>query len=225
MQWPPGRHRSGQGLRHLQPLTETKGNTCLPQQASGVEVPLCIAPFFLSFLLKIYSSIYLFIYFMHVSTPPLLSSDTPEEGIRPHSRWHEPPCGCWELNSGPLKEQLVLLTTEPSLQPEWLLSFFLFVLFVCLFVFRDMVSLYSPGCPGTHFVDQAGLELRNLPVSASPVLGLKACATMPSSFFKPFHSPGQFSRGPKCCDFCEATEGFPRLGQDPKKGGLEIAKI
>jgi hypothetical protein len=32
-----------------------------------------------------------------------------------------------------------------------------------LFVFRDRVSLYSPGCPGTHFVDQAGLELRNLP--------------------------------------------------------------
>jgi hypothetical protein len=41
-----------------------------------------------------------------------------------------------------------------------------FLFFVCLFV-RDRVSLYSPGCPGTHFVDQAGLELRNLPASAS----------------------------------------------------------
>ena len=29
----------------------------------------------------------------------------------------EPPCGCWELNSGPLEEQSVLLTAEPSLQP------------------------------------------------------------------------------------------------------------
>jgi hypothetical protein len=29
----------------------------------------------------------------------------------------EPPCGCWELNSGPLEEQWVLLTAEPSLQP------------------------------------------------------------------------------------------------------------
>ena len=29
----------------------------------------------------------------------------------------EPSCGCWELNSGPLEEQSVLLTTEPSLQP------------------------------------------------------------------------------------------------------------
>ena len=29
----------------------------------------------------------------------------------------EPPCGCWELNPGPLEEQPVLLTAEPSLQP------------------------------------------------------------------------------------------------------------
>jgi hypothetical protein len=43
--------------------------------------------------------------------------------------------------------------------------------------FRDRVSLYSLGCPGTHSVDQAGLKLRNLPASASQVLGLKACAT------------------------------------------------
>jgi hypothetical protein len=27
----------------------------------------------------------------------------------------EPPCGCWDLNSGPVEEQSVLLTTEPSL--------------------------------------------------------------------------------------------------------------
>jgi hypothetical protein len=32
----------------------------------------------------------------------------------------------------------------------------------------------------THLVDQAGLELRNPPASASRVLGLKACATTPS---------------------------------------------
>jgi hypothetical protein len=38
-------------------------------------------------------------------------------------------------------------------------------------------SLYNPGCPGTHFVDQADLELRNLPASDSQVLGLKVCAT------------------------------------------------
>jgi hypothetical protein len=53
-----------------------------------------------------------------------------------------------------------------------------FVLF-CFLFFRDRVSLCSPGCPGTHFVDQAGLELRNPPASASHVLGLKVCATTP----------------------------------------------
>jgi hypothetical protein len=41
----------------------------------------------------------------------------------------------------------------------------------------DRVSLCSPDCPGTHSVAQAGLELRNLPASASRVLGLKACVT------------------------------------------------
>jgi hypothetical protein len=57
------------------------------------------------------------------------------------------------------------------------------ILFVCLFgwFFWDRVSLYSPGCPGTHSVDQAGLKLRNPPASASWVLGLKACATTPGS--------------------------------------------
>ena len=27
------------------------------------------------------------------------------------------PCGCWKLNSGPLEELAMLLTTAPSLQP------------------------------------------------------------------------------------------------------------
>jgi hypothetical protein len=51
-----------------------------------------------------------------------------------------------------------------------------FCLFVFVFVFLDRVSLCSPGCPGTHSVDQAGLELRNPPASDSQVLGIKACA-------------------------------------------------
>ena len=54
---------------------------------------------------------------------------------------------------------------------------FLWVMFVCLFVLRQGFSVYSPGCPGTHSVDQTGLELRNPPAFASQVLGLKACAT------------------------------------------------
>ena len=62
-------------------------------------------------------------------------------------------------------------------------------LFVCLFVFRDRVSLCSPSCPGTHSVDQAGLELRNLPASASQVLGLKACTTT-ARWYIPYLSSG-----------------------------------
>jgi hypothetical protein len=49
-------------------------------------------------------------------------------------------------------------------------------------VFRDRVSLCSPGCPGTHSVDQADLELRNLPASVSQVLRLKAYATTAQVF-------------------------------------------
>jgi hypothetical protein len=61
--------------------------------------------------------------------------------------------------------------TQDSKNIFFLFSFFLF------FFFPDRDSLYSPSCPGTHSVDQASLELRNLPASAFPVLGLKASAT------------------------------------------------
>jgi len=59
----------------------------------------------------------LFIYFMYMTTLSLLqthqkrASDSITDGC-------EPPCGCWELNSGPLEEQSVLLIAEPSLQPR-----------------------------------------------------------------------------------------------------------
>ena len=57
------------------------------------------------------------------------------------------------------------------------LVFFFVVVVVFLFFFFETGFLYSPGCLGTYFVDQAGLEHRNPPASASRVLGLKACAT------------------------------------------------
>jgi hypothetical protein len=46
-----------------------------------------------------------------------------------------------------------------------------------LIFFLDRVSLYSPGSPRTHCVNQTGLKLRNLPASAFQVLGLKAFTT------------------------------------------------
>jgi hypothetical protein len=63
----------------------------------------------------------------------------------------------------------------PSLSGD-LTPFFFFPPFFLFLVFRDQISLYNPGCPGTHSVDQAGLELRKPPASASQVLGLKASA-------------------------------------------------
>jgi hypothetical protein len=47
--------------------------------------------------------------------------------------------------------------------------------------FFETVFLCSLVRPGTHSVDQAGFKLRNLPASASQVLGSKACATTPGS--------------------------------------------
>jgi hypothetical protein len=54
----------------------------------------------------------------------------------------------------------------------WYLSIYL-----SIYLFQDRVSLHSPGCPRTHSVEHTCLELRNLPTSASHVLGLKACTT------------------------------------------------
>jgi hypothetical protein len=77
---------------------------------------------------------------------------------------------------------LALLTTKPLLRCRHPCSGLqnrdadVFLVLICLFS-QDRVSLCSPGCPGTHSVHQAGLELRDLPASASQVLGLKVCAT------------------------------------------------
>ena len=48
-----------------------------------------------------------------------------------------------------------------------LLFLFWFGLVFGFLVLGDRVSLCSPGCPRTHSVDQAGLELRNSPASSS----------------------------------------------------------
>ena len=60
---------------------------------------------------------------MYVNTPPLLSSDTPEEGTITDGC--EPQCGCWELNSG---RAVSALTAEPSLQPPCAAKFHLVIL-------------------------------------------------------------------------------------------------
>jgi hypothetical protein len=72
-------------------------------------------------------------YFIYMSA---LSSSMPalsEEGTRSHGGC-EPPCGFWDLNSGPLEEQLVLLTAEPSLSPNPLSCHELMGVYLALFL-------------------------------------------------------------------------------------------
>jgi hypothetical protein len=50
----------------------------------------------------------------------------------------------------------------------------------CLIQWGDGVPLHSPGCLGTHFVNQAGLKnQRTPPASASHMLGFQVCAIRP----------------------------------------------
>jgi hypothetical protein len=72
--------------------------------------------------------------------------------------------GTSSVDQAGLKLTEILLTVYPGYRDKrhellfvlkWVSFFFFFL------VFQGRVSLCSPGCPGTHFVDQAGLELRN----------------------------------------------------------------
>lgn len=58
------------------------------------------------------------------------------------------------------------------------------------------VSLQSPNCPGTPYLDQDAMELIEIcPISASLCLGLKVCTTMPGlkETFKKFLNDAIFS--------------------------------
>ena len=78
-----------------------------------------------------------------------------------------------DLKPSPSEEQQVLLTAELSLQSRNNNKK------QHLFFFLDRVSLCSPGCPGIHSVDQAGLKLRDQSASVFQVSRLKANTTTP----------------------------------------------
>jgi hypothetical protein len=62
--------------------------------------------------------------------------------------------------NNPVHSALGLTPVPSQTRKPRTLSFVLFFGFLVLvLVLRDKVSLYSPGCPGTHSVDQAGLPL------------------------------------------------------------------
>ncbi|GAB1299382.1 ATPase family AAA domain-containing protein 2 [Apodemus speciosus] len=76
----------------------------------------------------------------------------------------------WEIVGPTLKATFTtLLQTIPSFAPVLLLATSEKPYSALPEEVLLRVSLYSPGCPGTHSVDQAGLELRNPPASASRV--------------------------------------------------------
>jgi hypothetical protein len=79
-----------------------------------------------------------------------------------------------------------IIFTPPSILPyssalTYLSNFVSYLLLLLLIIiimiglFQDSISLCSAGCPGTYSVDQAGLEHRDLPASAFPVVGLRVC--------------------------------------------------
>lgn len=87
---------------------------------------------------------------------------------------------CYGLELDILRVWLIGRSHHPKLKIQ-LFPFFLG------FVFHDRVSLCSSGYPGTRSVDQAGLELRDLPTSVSQMLGFKVCATTTQLKICKFH--------------------------------------
>ena len=65
----------------------------------------------------------------------------------------EPPCGCWEMNLGPLQEPQVLLTAEPFLQP---------------LIWGFLKILQSASWPQMHYVAEDDLRLQIESNSTSP---------------------------------------------------------
>jgi hypothetical protein len=57
-----------------------------------------------------------------MSVPPACTLKCQKRASDPFIDGLEPPHGFWKLNSGPLEEQPVLLTAEPSHQPLNILS-------------------------------------------------------------------------------------------------------
>jgi hypothetical protein len=115
--------------------------------------------------------------FCKTSTP--FSQDSFQKNITVIPSCRKTSCDTTELLKKP-EISTSVITLEVQNIARLITLFFPFIHLKIIFfflVFQDRVSLCSPGCPGTHSVDQAGLKLRDPPASASQVLGLKAHAT------------------------------------------------
>jgi hypothetical protein len=78
-----------------------------PGVLSGCSIALDLLFYFPFFFFK---DLLFYVHEFSVSMYTCMSDEASDPSI---IAW-EPPCGCWELNSGPLEEQTVFLTTEPS---------------------------------------------------------------------------------------------------------------
>jgi hypothetical protein len=133
---------------HKQTVTKFIANITLARQSP-------YTPIFFLFSRFIYCMyIYLFNVYEYTSclqTHQKRASDPIRDGC-------EPPCGCWELNSGPLEEQSVLLPAEPSRQPGRGIFFSAVCSVVCSSPPPNRVS-YSSCEPQTPHVAKMAFEL------------------------------------------------------------------
>jgi hypothetical protein len=83
--------------------------------------------YFIYLLRLIYSFLKRFIYLFYICEYTVVVFRHTRRGHQIPLRRYEPSCDCWELNSGPVEEQSVLLTTEPSLQHYLFLCIYLHV--------------------------------------------------------------------------------------------------
>jgi hypothetical protein len=81
------------------------------------------------------------------------------------------------------------------------------MVFFFFFFFPDRVSLCSPGCPGTHSVDQAGLKLTCLPSA-----GIKGVH---------YHHPAKSNLG---CNLITVCEGQGRGGGEGRSDGTHCTQ-
>lgn len=112
-----------------------RNSTCLEHSSTYYVSEWCqikyltciIKKFKLSYRGKIYITQYLpcsyvlkdlFIYFNVHECFICMCICMPEEGIKLILDGCKPPRSCWDLNSGPLQKQLVLLSAKPSIQPQ-----------------------------------------------------------------------------------------------------------